>query len=337
MAECDQLWKEIYGNERLKARLASEIDAGKLSHAYLVEGAPGSGRFLLSRTLCAMLAGNLRDAERIRDGLCPDIHVIEQPSGRRTIGIDQIRALRTAASVRPGELEFQAFIIRNAHLMTVQAQNALLKLLEEPPGQILFLLLCDNASSLLATVRSRAPVLRMQSFSADELKECLLNHAHFALPEAKLLASRSPDALDALLKGCVTIGAAKALLTAEASASDDPAKAALAFWQAVADKKTADITLAAIKAPADREGMGVFLKSARIALRDLAVLRESGEHELLFGYENELSTLARKMPIGLIVRLDELILSLQRDLASNANLNNLKTALAVGCRQIACQ
>lgn len=335
MAECDQLWQEIYGNERLKARLSSELALGKLAHAYLVEGAPGSGRFLLSRTLCALVAGNLRDAERIREGLCPDIHIVEPPSSRRTIGIDQVRALRSAASVKPSELEFQAFIIKNAHLMTVQAQNALLKLLEEPPGQILFLLLCDNASSLLATVRSRAPVLRMQSFSADELKVCL-TEGRFALPEAKLLAARDRDALDALLRGCVTIGSAKALLTAEASTADDPARAALAFWQAVANKNTADITLAAIKAPADREGMSLFLKSARTALRDLAALRQTGEHELLFGYENELRSLARKMPIGLIVRLDDLILSLQRDLASNANLNNLKTALAVGCRKIAC-
>lgn len=336
MAECDLLWKEIYGNDRLKARLASEIASGKLAHAYLVEGAPGSGRFLLSSILCGMLAGNLRDAERIRSGLCPDFHVIETPVGRRTIGIDQIRALRSAASVKPSELEFQAFVIRNAHLMTVQAQNALLKLLEEPPGQILFLLLCDNASSLLATVRSRAPVLRMQSFSAEELKACLVSDSRFAMSEAKLLASRDNDALDALLKGCTTVGAAKALLTAESKSADDPSKAALAFWQAVADKKTADITLAAIRAPADREGMSHFLKSARIALRDLAALRQPGDHELLFGYENELRALARKMPIGLIVRLDDLILSLQRDLASNANLNNLKTALAVGCRKIAC-
>lgn len=334
MAACDQLWKEIYGNERLISRLASEIASGKLTHAYLVEGESGSGRFLLSSILCAVLSGNLRDADRIRNRLCPDIHVIETPVGRRTIGIDQIRALRSAASVKPNELEFQAFIIRNAHLMTVQAQNALLKLLEEPPGQIIFLLLCDNASSLLATVRSRAPVLRMQSFSADELKACLTGDDRFALDEAKRLNARDPDAFDALLKGCTTIGSAKALLSAEAKSVDDPAKTALAFWQAVADKQIADMTLSAVKAPSDRESMGLFLKNARMALRDLAALRQPGEHELLFGYENELRALARKMPIGLILRLDELILSLQRDLASNANLNNIKTALAVGCRKL---
>lgn len=336
MAECDQLWQEIYGNERLKARLSSEIASGKLSHAYLVEGAPGSGRFLLALTLCALQSGNLRDAERIKSGICPDIHIVETPPTRRTIGIDQIRALRTAASVKPSELDFQAFIIRNAHLMTVQAQNALLKLLEEPPGQILFLLLCDNASSMLTTVRSRAPVLRMQSFSADELRDCLTGGGRFALPEAKLLASRDPESLNALLRGCSTIGAARSLLTAEAKSASDPAKAALAFWQAVADKKTADSTLAAIGAPSDREGMSHFLRSARTALRDLAALRQQGEHELLFGYEEELRMIARKMPLGQIVRLDELILSLQRDLASNANLSNVKTALAVGCRKITC-
>lgn len=334
MAECDQLWKEIYGNERLKSRLSSEIASGKLAHAHLVEGAPGSGRSLLALTLCAVLSGNLRDAERIKSGLCPDIHIIETPPAKRTIGIDQIRALRTAASVKPNELDFQAFIIKNADLMTVQAQNALLKLLEEPPGQILFLLLCDNASSLLTTVRSRAPVLRMQSFSSDELKNILAKDSLFSLPEAKLLASRNPKAYDALLKGCSTIGTAQALLTAEAKSSEDPAKAALAFWKAVADKNSADITIASLKAPSDREGMSLFLKSARVALRDLAALRQPSKHELLFGYENDLHSLARKLPISMIVQLDDLILSLQRDLASNANMNNLKSALALGCRKI---
>ncbi len=337
MAECDRLWMEIYGNERLKQSLTSEISSGKLAHAYLVEGAPGSGRFLLSQTLCAVLSGNQRDAQRIQNGLCPDIHIIETPVGRRTIGIDQIRSLRAAAAVKPNELEFQAFIVKNAHQMTVQAQNALLKLLEEPPGQLLFLLLCDNASALLATVRSRAPVLRMQSFSEAELKKFFLSRSEEGTDrysEAATLAIHDPDRFDALVKGCTTIGAAIEALKVQPVSSIDTAQAVLAFWQAVADKKTSDIYLCALSAPSDRSQMIFFLKNVRLALRDIAVLRQKDSSELCFGYETELRMLAKKMTASLIIRLDTLIVSLQRDLASNANLNSLKTALAYGCRKL---
>lgn len=330
--EFASLFRDIYGNEQLKATLCADLAADRLSHAYLVEGAPGSGREMLCRTLLNALIGDPLNRKKLSEGNCPDLHVVEADKGKRFIGIDKIRAMRQIAPIRPNDLDFHVFLIRNAHNLTVQAQNALLKLLEEPPAPTYFFLICDSAASLLATVRSRAPVLRMQSFSPDALRDYLLEQS----PEAIRLSKSDPAAFDALLHlAGGTVGGALKLLNEQngKGKTNETSAFVLQFWNAVATQQVKELYLLTNALPSEREKIGQFLSESRLALRDMAAARQGAFYESLFGYKDEITALSKRFPLKRILQLDGLLTALARDVAASANLNNVKIALADGCRK----
>lgn len=159
----------LLGNEELKKRLSASFRAGKQSHCYLICGPEGSGK----RTLASYMSQALQcEGESVPCGQCggcrkvkakvhPDVIVVDDPE-KKSVQVDQIREVQADAFIRPNEGRKKIYLIPRAHLMTDQAQNALLKLIEEPPHYAVFLLLSTNAEKLLPTVRSRSVELRME-------------------------------------------------------------------------------------------------------------------------------------------------------------------------------
>lgn len=147
--------------------------AAKLSHAYIIAGQPEAAWDQAQRLSAAMLCsgpeprpcGACRDCRKAREGVHPDLLVLTRQTDdkgkpKKEIYVDQIRDLAATAPVLPGEAERKVYVIRDAGTMNPAAQNAMLKLLEEPPAFDAFLLLADNADQLLETVRSRCVTLR---------------------------------------------------------------------------------------------------------------------------------------------------------------------------------
>lgn len=180
----------VAGNTALRARLGAELARGAISHAYILEGPAGCGKHTLALDMIMALACENRtdDAHalpcmacptcrKIASGNCPDILRIAKAEEKATMGVDVIRALRDGVAVMPNDLDLKIYVIEDAHTMTTQAQNALLLTLEEPPPFVLFLLLCERAEAMLETIRSRAPVLRMQPVSEQEISDYLLSPA----------------------------------------------------------------------------------------------------------------------------------------------------------------
>lgn len=99
--------------------------------------------------------GCCRGCRKAASGQHPDIETLQPEKDRKTIGVDQIRSLRAAASMLPGEAPHKVWILPDADALNDHCQNALLKLLEEPPAGAVFLLCCANPGKLLPTVRSR--------------------------------------------------------------------------------------------------------------------------------------------------------------------------------------
>lgn len=120
----------------------------QLAAARLCAGPPG-GRPCLSCVPC----------RKVLDGVHPDVYELDPGEGRE-ITVDRVRELRSDAFVRPFESQWKAYLILRAEGLNVHAQNALLKLLEEPPPYALFFLQTSNASALLPTVRSRCVLTR---------------------------------------------------------------------------------------------------------------------------------------------------------------------------------
>ena len=194
----------LLGNDGLKARLA----AGQLSHCYILEGPAGSGRKTLAGLLAAAMecegageapCGVCGPCRKVQKGEHPDVITVD--SDKATVPISLIREMQSDAYIRPNEGKRKVYIIPRAGDMQGPAQNALLKLLEEPPGYCAFLLLTESDDKLLETVRSRAVTLTLAPLSASLTRSELSRRSPEASPEAVARAAdRSGGYLGRALK-----------------------------------------------------------------------------------------------------------------------------------------
>ena len=180
-------FEALLGNEQLKENLSAAKRKGRMSHFYLLSGPRGSGKHTLAELIAAAMlcaepdapCGVCRSCRKVLGGNHPDYITIDDPS-KKTVPVDLIREARADIFVRPNEGEKKIYLFPRAQDMGIPGQNALLKVLEEPPSYGVFLLLTDNPEKLLPTVRSRCVELKLR-----------------ALPEAllrKTLAAEFPDA-----------------------------------------------------------------------------------------------------------------------------------------------
>ena len=212
---------ELVGNTRLKEALCRDILAGSLSHAIILEGAKGTGKHTVAKLCATALACEhkedpslpipcmtCRACRKVTEGNCPDVIVVGS-EGKATVGVDTVRFLREDVRVLPNDLDFKIYIIEDADRMTVQAQNALLLTLEEPPAYVRFFLLCENAGLLLETIRSRAPILRTEPIEREALDAYLTAHD---IRAAQMKLSAPEDYAALLMSAGCGIGRAMALL-----------------------------------------------------------------------------------------------------------------------------
>ncbi len=296
---------DIVGNNALTRRLTKDIDEGILSHAYILEGPGGSGRHTLARSVIAALSCDQRKANKtlvpckkcnnclkILSGSSVDIHRIALEDDKTTIGVEAIRGLKNDMVTAPGDLDYKVYIISDADKMTLQAQNAFLLSLEEPPPYILFFLICENSANLLETVRSRAPILRMSLVKDEELEEYLLNNDK----RAAALKEESPKDLKTVIflsEGC--IGRAVELLDAKArKAVFDKRDSVFALMEELSRKSKSEMFSSISTMGSKRPDVIAQMKILQSALRDLMVLKKCDSAELCFyedlEYAGELST-----------------------------------------------
>ena len=149
-----QVTFDLVGNDGLKEYLCSSVINNKTAHAYIVEGKAGSGKKTLVRELLQALScesenapcGKCGNCVKIGSGYCVDIYTVKVPEGKSEITVDLIRNIISGMMMTPNDLDYKAYIIEEADKMNPNAQNALLKVLEEPPSDIYFFLITENAA-----------------------------------------------------------------------------------------------------------------------------------------------------------------------------------------------
>lgn len=161
--------------------LLSALEGGYLSHAYIIEGQNGSGRHTIVRELIKAMAcasdnapcGRCDSCVKIDAGVCVDIYTIKPAEGKTELTVDLIRGIYDTVGLMPNDLPFKAYIIEQGEKMNGSAQNAFLKLFEEPPENIYFFIITSDAQSLLPTIRSRALTLRTERLDFEQMKKVL--------------------------------------------------------------------------------------------------------------------------------------------------------------------
>lgn len=153
----------------LPPALAARAAAGQLAHAYILTGAADETLMEAAKALAAGYlcqggrppCGECKDCRKAERGVHPDVIVVEPEEGKE-LKVDQIRALRADAYIRPNEASRKVYLLRRCERMNASAQNAFLKVLEEGPAYAAFLLLTPNNASLLPTIRSRCETVRVE-------------------------------------------------------------------------------------------------------------------------------------------------------------------------------
>ena len=186
----------------------------KLAHAYIAASMNADTRAELGRTLAAAMlceddaapqkpCGHCRACRKTLLGIHPDVITVapgldSQGRKRREMTVDQVRAVAATAAVMPNEGRRKAYVIEDADTMNTQAQNALLKLLEEPPESAAFILEAANASLLLPTVRSRCEMIRANA-DAEALLWCTANEGMDSRRCAAMFSAAREKLADVLL------------------------------------------------------------------------------------------------------------------------------------------
>lgn len=171
-------FKNIIGHEQIIQHMSTALKNKKISHAYIFEGPNGSGKNMLARAFAKALeceAGYgdacdmCRSCHQMDTGNQPDVKwlVHEKPA---TISVDDVRTqINGDMAIKPYSSKYKIYIVDEAEKMNEQAQNALLKTIEEPPAYGIILLLTNNLEAMLPTILSRCIVFHLKPVSTEKI------------------------------------------------------------------------------------------------------------------------------------------------------------------------
>ena len=173
------MFDNIVGNDKIKEVLKKSVDLKKVSHSYLFIGTEGIGKKLIAKEFAKMImcidenkcCNKCKSCIEFDTGNNPDYIFIE-PDGNN-IKIEQIRQMQTKVIEKPIISNKKVYIIDNVELMTIEAQNCLLKTLEEPPEYVTIILICKNENSILNTIKSRCTIIHFDKLKNQDIKKYL--------------------------------------------------------------------------------------------------------------------------------------------------------------------
>lgn len=197
-------FKDVIGHEQIVEHLKSALKNGKISHAYILNGADGSGKCLIagifSKALqCEAGYGDACDmchsCHQANSDNHPDIHWVQHDKPN-TIGVEEIRTqVNSDILIKPYSGKYKIYVIDEAEKLTVQAQNALLKTIEEPPAYGILMLLTNNIEVLLPTIRSRCITLNFKAVPYEQVQSFLMKHYQIPDYKARVCAAFSQGSI----------------------------------------------------------------------------------------------------------------------------------------------
>ena len=332
----------IFGNSETCSRIGAAIENRTVPHAFLLLGPSGSGKHTMATEIAAALnctsggaslpCGECSLCKRIYEGNFTDVKLLEKPKDKATLGVGPIKEFREDMFLSATESDFKVYIIADAEYMTIEAQNALLKVLEEPPSGVIIILLSTEGDKILSTIKSRAQTVNMARFHHGELKRILLEISR----EARELERESKELLDSLIMSSDgRIGEALRLTDKRSSEALEEERAdTLRIARALRHGAPFTELYSALSSlPQKRPELLSALELSLVAIRDLIAIGAHSEVGLLFFTErSECETLAGQIGVKRLYEAYEAICEAHKYCSQNANTTNIIAALTARLR-----
>lgn len=311
-------FRDIVGQEQIKEHFHNALTSGKISHAYIINGEKAAGKEFIAKIFAQALQCEkggtepCQECHSCKQALSdnhPDIVRVthEKPN---TISVDDIRAqVNNDVAIKPYSGSYKIYIINEAEKMTPQAQNAILKTLEEPPEYAVILLLTTNVNSLLPTILSRCVVLNMKPVADELVKKYLMEQLQ--VPDYKA------EVCVAFARG--NIGKAKALASSE---DFENVKAeALSLLKYIKDMELNEILAAIKKITEYKLEISDYLDICAIWYRDVLLFKATNDvNHLVFREEiQSLRKIAQRSSYEGIEEIIEALDTAKHRLEANVN------------------
>lgn len=272
-------FNDIIGQEQIKEHFETAIQTGNISHAYILQGERCAGKEFIAKIFATALqceadgekpCGQCDSCRKAESGNQPDIIRVthEKPN---TIGVEDIRKITGDIAIKPYSSKRKIYILNEAEKMTVQAQNALLKTLEEPPEYATILLLVSNVDTLLPTIQSRCVLLTMKPVADDLVKAFLMKELR--IPEYQA------EVCTAFARG--NVGRAKALASSEEF--DNIKTDAVGLLKHIRDMEISEIVTAIKKISEYKFNIDDYLDILSVWYRDVLLFKATNDvNHLIF-------------------------------------------------------
>jgi len=258
----------INGHDKVVEYLKKTINTGEVSHAYLFLGPPGVGKMQTALAFAHMVISlSDNDAQKYANQMIhPDLKILQKPDDKTKITREQIiNDIEQWLSIKPYRARHRVVIVRDAHLMTMEAANALLKTLEEPPHYTIIILIADN-NSVLETITSRCNVINFASLTAKQIEQFLLKRGD---------DEKKAYSISLLAQGSI----ANAIKLGEQENVDE-------LWNQAADIIqeifTGDVEKVITAAESFGDNSELLISTIETILRDILIYKESQQLEYLY-------------------------------------------------------
>lgn len=294
-------FEDIIGQEFAKKYLTNSLRKNKINHAYMFEGINGIGK----KKFAGELAKILLSTENIDSS--PDYINIKADGS--SIKIAQIRKLQTDIIIKPHK-ECKIYIINEAEKMTIEAQNALLKTLEEPPEYAIIILITNNKEQLLDTIKSRCEIIKFLPISLLDLKKYLIDRG---------IEDQRAQLLSVFSRGSIE----KALELSESADFAIMREDIQSYIQTIFDKKIIDI----LEIPAN---MDKYKKEIMSILdifvnyfRDIMILKENVDKSMIINADKIvfIQNMSKKITYSQVSKIIDIIEDTKTKIRSNCNFN----------------
>lgn len=339
-------FEKLFGNGKTANRLSDAILSRALPHAILITGPKGSGK----KTLCYEIAaaqnclmqsdenapvpcGRCVNCKRIYENNFPDFKFLVRSDSKATIGVEEIRIFREDMFLSSTEADSKIYVIEDADTMTVAAQNALLKVLEEPPPSVHIILLSTSADKILSTIKSRTQYVQMQIFSADEIENYIKEQGDFA--EA-LLGSSEERLRGIILSAGGVIGEATSRLS-QRSADEADERRLVGEVLAMLPKRASFSGLysAMSQLPQKRELFRLHIERCICALRDMITAKTSSSAQpLYFLSRKDAEAAMGSMTLKRMVNIYDVLVKSLEDIDKNVLIPTLITDICVKIKEV---